>query len=508
MVDPGLALRVVARGLQDAQLLLGVRGSQDVMVRGVCQDSRRTSPGDLFLAWKGVDTDAHSFVASAVSAGAVAAIVETLIPDLDAPQLHVRDGRLAGALAADLVLGSPWKGLFLAAITGTNGKTTVTALARHLLGANGPARSLGTLGLVEENGSVRPGTEGLTTPGPVQISTWLREMVDDGVTSAVMEASSHALAQRRLDGVRVDAAVFTNLTQDHLDYHADLKEYRSAKARVLELLKPDGWAVVNRDEEAWAGLPTPKGRTLRFGVESGSGTSGVPGKDEIPLLTASELRLLPDGSSFSLGEGGSRAPVRLPLLGRFNVENALAAAAVGKVAGLELEGIASALSSAPQIPGRLERVMVDPFQVLIDYAHTPDALARVMETLRPLVTSRLLVLFGAGGDRDKGKRPLMGAAVAQWADLSFVTSDNPRTESPELIIDDIVAGMSGAPYRRIPDRREAIAAALREARAGDILLLAGKGHETYQVVGTERLPFDEGAIVRDMESSLREEGAA
>lgn len=340
---------------------------------------------------------------------------------------------------------------------------------------------------------MRAGTEGLTTPGPVQLYTWIREMADEGVRFSALEASSHALAQHRLDGLRFDVGVFTNLTQDHLDYHADLDDYRRAKARLLDLLKPEGWAVVNRDEGAWTPLSVPEARTVGFTLASGDpGEEGGKGAED---LRATQVELLPNGSSFRLRRGAHSVPVSLPLLGRFNVENAMAAAGVATVVGLSLEEIAHGLSTAPQVPGRLERVVAEPFTVLIDFAHTPDALRRVLQTLRPVVQGRLLVLFGAGGDRDRGKRPLMGAAVAEGADLAFVTSDNPRTEDPARIIDDVVAGMEGAPLRRIADRREAIAAALDEARPGDLVLLAGKGHETYQVLGRERRPFVERQIV-------------
>jgi len=493
----GLPLRAVADRLREAELLLVTDGSQDVTLTGVSQDSRHVSPGDLFLAWKGVDHDAHDYVTPAVEAGAVAAVVEHLLPDLPASQLQVTNGRLAGALAADTIMRSPWADLFLAGVTGTNGKTTVTFLAQHLLAGKGPARAIGTLGMVEENGNVRSGTEGLTTPGPVRISGWLREMADQGVRQVVLEASSHALAQYRLDGIRLDVAVFTNLSQDHLDYHSDLAEYRAAKGRALELLKAGGWAVVNGDEEAWASLPTIPERTLLFGIEGGSGKVSAESGSGAAQLVASDPVLLPEGSRFHLHAGRETAIVHLPLLGRFNVENALAAAGVARVAGLGLEEIALGLSSVPQIPGRLERVADDPFPVFIDFAHTPDALERVLRTVRPLVDGRLLVLFGAGGDRDKGKRPRMGRVVSGLADLSFVTSDNPRTENPETIIDDVVEGMGSAPYRRNADRRGAIREVLEEARPGDLVLLAGKGHETYQVVGLEKQPLDEGAIVRE-----------
>jgi UDP-N-acetylmuramoyl-L-alanyl-D-glutamate--2,6-diaminopimelate ligase len=483
----------VARRLEIEDLLLETDGFQDIPINGVSQDSRSILNGNLFLAWKGVDHDAHDYVGQAVEAGAAAVVLEDFIPGLEVPQLRVRNGRKAGAIAADVAYGSPWTDLLLAGVTGTNGKTTVAYLARHLLQGRGPARAFGTLGLVEESGQVRAGTEGLTTPGPVQISSWLRDMVDDGVAHVTFEASSHALAQHRLDGVRLDAAILTNLTQDHLDYHTGLDEYRAAKTRILDLLKPQGWAVVNRDETAWDTIPTPLGRTLSFGIGGGA----QEGAEDQGEIVASEPELRPDGARFELRHGTARAMVNLPLLGRFNVENALAASGVATVAGMELDEIAHGLAKVPQIPGRLERICSGPVAVYIDFAHTPDALERVLRTLRPLVAGRLLVLFGAGGDRDAGKRPLMGAAAARLADLAFVTSDNPRTENPEVIIDDVVAGMEDAPHRRIADRKAAIEAALDEAGPGDLLLLAGKGHETYQVVGLEQLPFDEGAIVRD-----------
>lgn len=491
MDRPAVPLRTVAERLERAGLLQGTQGSLDVLVQGVSQDSREVSPGDLFLAWKGTERDGHDFLQEAVARGAVAAVVERTLPRLGVPQLQARDGRAAAALAADTVAGSPWSRLFLAGVTGTNGKTTTAFLVRHLLERAGrPSAALGTLGLVDREGRVRPGTEGLTTPGPALLARWLARLEAEGVEGVVMEASSHALDQRRLDGVRFDAAVFTNLTRDHLDYHGTLEAYRQAKLRLAELLKPQGWVVVNAEEEAWSGVHGPGGHTLPFSV--GGRAQGAR------ALRAWDVEVGPDGSRFVLAFGEEEVPVRLPLLGRFNVENALAAAGVALVAGLSLRSIGALLSEAPQIPGRLEVVLRHPFTVLLDYAHTPHALETVLRTLRPLTRGRLIVLFGAGGDRDPGKRPLMGAVVARLADLAVVTSDNPRTEPPETILDQIIAGMEGAPWRRIVDRREAIAAALAEARPGDVVLLAGKGHEAYQVVGTERIPFPEGEIVREL----------
>lgn len=479
-----LSLQSVAQRLREDQLLLDTRGPLDIPVTGVSQDSRDVSPGDLFLAWKGVDFDAHDFLPQAVQSGAVAAVVERLAPALDATQMLVQDGRLAGALAADTVLGSPSEDLFLGGVTGTNGKTTTVILARHLLQARADTAAVGTLGLVDPTGEVRPGTEGLTTPGPVTMASWARDLLDAGSKALILEASSHALQQRRLDGFRFDVVVFTNLGRDHLDFHRDPGEYRAAKARLLELLKPRGWAVVFKDEKAWASVPFPRGQTLTVGIDSEAD------------FQAKDLELLPDGARFRLVGGDEEGQVNLPLLGRFNVENALTAAGLAWAGGMGIQEIAEGLSAAPQIPGRLEVVVSEPFQVLIDFAHTPDALQGVLATLKPLVEGRLVVLFGAGGDRDPGKRAEMGRVVAEFSDLAYVTSDNPRTEDPDRIIDGILEGMSGAKVRRVTDRREAIAQLLDEARPGDLVVLAGKGHESYQVIGREKLPFDEAGIVR------------
>jgi UDP-N-acetylmuramoyl-L-alanyl-D-glutamate--2,6-diaminopimelate ligase len=481
----GLRLSEVAAVLRSAGLLVDSRGTGDPTVRGVAQDSRAVSTGDLFLAWRGVEADAHAFVGAAVAAGAVAAVVEQPVPDVSVPQLVVRDGRLGAALAANRVLGDPSAELFLVAITGTNGKTTTALLTRHLLAGAGPASALGTLGLTGPDGEVRPGTEGLTTPGPVQLARWLRGLADEGVDSVALEASSHALAQHRLDALRFDVAVFTNLTQDHLDFHGDLEHYFLAKARLVELLEADGTLVLNRDDRSWDRISWG-GRMLTFAV----------GQDAD--VRARDVRLGAGGSRFRLEAVGGSEDVELPLLGRFNVENALAATAAALVGGLSLGAVAARLAHAPQVPGRLERVTTTPVPVLIDFAHTPGALTGVLATLRPLVTGRLIVVFGAGGDRDRSKRKPMAEAVARVADLALLTSDNPRTEDPERILDDLEPGLQGVAYERIVDRRAAIARALELAVPGDLVLLAGKGHERYQVIGTEKRPFDERVVVREL----------
>ena len=482
MTEPRLTLGAVSQVLRSAGLLKESLGPEDVGVLGVSQDSRAVSRGDLFLAWRGTASDAHEHVGEAVDAGAVAAVVERRV-DVAVPQLVVTDGRAAGALAAQVVMGHPSHRLFLVGITGTNGKTTTALLVRHLLAGRGPAAALGTLGVVDADG-IRPGTEGLTTPGPVQIAAWLRRLADEGQVAVAMEASSHALEQRRLDGVRFAVGVFTNLTQDHLDYHGDLGSYLAAKARLATLVSPDGWLVVNAADSAWSALDAGGRRVCTFGVEAPA------------QIRAEDVALDARGSRFTLVAGDVRREVTLPLLGSYNVENALAAAAVAWAWGVEVDEIVRRLATVPQVPGRLEAVVNEPFAVLIDFAHTPDALEGALGALRPLTEGRLIVLFGAGGDRDRTKRRPMAEAVARFADILVLTSDNPRTEDPERILDDLAEGLGGIPHARIADRREAIRHALALARAGDTVVLAGKGHESYQIIGREKRPFDERAEVR------------
>jgi UDP-N-acetylmuramoyl-L-alanyl-D-glutamate--2,6-diaminopimelate ligase len=306
-----------------------------------------------------------------------------------------------------------------------------------------------------------------------------------------MEVSSHALAQGRVQALRFDAAVFTNLSRDHLDYHGTLDAYLAAKLQLARLLREDGWAVTNADDDAWAPLAEQAARLLSFGIHTDAD------------VMARALEIDGSGARFRLETPAGGVPATLPLLGAYNVANALAAAAACIALGLEPAEVAAQLGTTPQVPGRLERIAATPCPVLRDYAHTPDALDRALATLRSLTDGRLIVVFGAGGDRDRGKRPLMGAAAQEGADVVIVTSDNPRTEDPDVIIDEIVADMH-AGYVRITDRQEAIAHALDTAQPDDIILLAGKGHETYQVIGTHKRPFDEAGIVRDLWHQRRE----
>lgn len=453
-------------------------------ITGVTDDSRLVGPGHLFCAIEGTVQDGHAFLEDARARGAAAAVVSRRSTTA-LPLVLVRDSRSAAAVAAREWYGRPADGMEIVGVTGTNGKTTTVTLLRHLLDRQGTAGSVGTLGAIDGAGRSLEGYGPLTTPGTVELQAVLADLRRRGVRTVAMEASSHALDQRRLETVVLAAAVYTNLPQDHLDYHADLDAYRDAKLRLSSYLADDGVEVVNADEPAWRALPTMPGRrVVRYGR-----------RVDAQVRTVS-TELDADGATVSLAFGERRVTTRLPLLGDFNVSNALAAAAAAWALGEEPDAVAQRLGQAPQVPGRMERLASGDFVILRDYAHTPDALERAIAAVRPLSAGRLLVLFGAGGDRDRGKRPLMGRVAAQGADLVIVTSDNPRTEDPERIIDEIEAGMEGREHLRVADRHEAIRRAVGLLAPGDCLLLAGKGHETYQVIGTERRPFDEHAIVR------------
>lgn len=449
-------------------------------------DSRSVVPGALFVAVRGSQADGHRFVADAVRRGAAAVVVEGRI-DSPAPQLVVRDGRLAAITLARAWYQDAAAGMELVGITGTNGKTTTAGLVAHLLNRSGATGSIGTLGAFDGAGNLVASAAGsLTTPGPVDLHATFAALRDRGVKRVAMEASSHSLDQGRLDGLVFAAAVFTNLTQDHLDYHLTMEHYLAAKLKLLGLLGKDAVVAVNADDPAWAAIPRG----------AGTGSYGFsPGAE----LRAAAAALGPTGSRFRIeGRFGTREVV-LPLPGEFNIANALAASAVALGLGQTLQDVVERLGSAPQVPGRMERLASEPFAVLRDYAHTPDALERALAALRPVTRGRLIVLFGCGGDRDRGKRPLMGHLAGTRADLSVITSDNPRSEDPDAIIDEIMAGLPfAAPHLRLTDRREAIRAALEVAAPGDTVLLAGKGHETYQVIGSEYLPFDERQIVAEL----------
>jgi UDP-N-acetylmuramoyl-L-alanyl-D-glutamate--2,6-diaminopimelate ligase len=477
----------VVSALKEAGLFVDTRGELPDVVAGISDDSRAVSLNSLFLAVKGSVRDGHDFLPTAEKLGASAAMVED--PGRTRlPVMIVREGRKAAAVAAGAAYGDPSRELRMIGITGTNGKSTTAGILRHLLDQPGSrSASIGTLGvLFGTDGEVVPGGAELTTPGPVELQRVLRELVNRGVKTVAMEVSSHSLDQRRIDGLSFDAAVFTNLTRDHLDYHHTMEAYFAAKARLMDYLKPDGEAAINIDDANWRALPDTR-RKIRFGV--------APDAD----VRATNVRFSPRGSSWSVTSDGETGQVSLPLIGDVNVHNALGAIAVGLTLGMKLEGLAERLADLPQVPGRLEVISHHP-TVLRDYAHTPDAIIRSLAAVRPFTQGRLILVFGCGGDRDRGKRPEMGRAAERGADVVILTDDNPRTENPAQILDDIETGMTPGGHLRIEGRRDAIARALHEAQDEDVVLLAGKGHETYQIVGDTRLPFDEKIIVRELVS--------
>lgn len=466
------------------------RGEPPDAFTGLAVDSRRVRQGELFCAVRGIEHDGHEFLGDAVESGAAAAVVEEPRPGVDLPQLTVEDSRLAVAHLASLFHGDPASDLSLVAVTGTNGKTTTAWIARHLLGAMGPAASVGTLGTVCPDGEIAP--DELTTPGPLELMATLESLADRGAAVVTVEVSSHALDQRRADALEFDVAVFTTFSREHLEYHATMDEYLASKLHLVELVQPGGSCAVLARERAWRSGDFTDRQVVEYGLETGAEVRGE------------DLRTGRNGSTFRLVTPEGARRVRLPLPGAMNVENALGAAAAARARGLSLDEIAGRLETVPQVPGRFEVLRSDPPSVVRDYAHTPAAIERALETLRGGVDGRILVVFGAGGDRDPGKRPLMGEVVARLADYAYVTTDNPRSEDPGRIAEDVTTRMDPDVHEIVLDREEAIRRAMQRAGDEDLVLLLGKGHETYQVVDGRREPFDEAEVVRRL---ARERGS-
>jgi UDP-N-acetylmuramoyl-L-alanyl-D-glutamate--2,6-diaminopimelate ligase len=459
-----------------------VAGGRQVEIADLAYDTRAVSAGALFFCVPGERVDGHDLAWEAIERGAVAVVVERIL-DVDVAQLLVPSTRESMAVAADVFFGEPTKELELAGVTGTNGKTTTAFLLRAILEAAG--RKPGLVGTVEwqVGGERRPAP--FTTPEAIDLQRLFREMLDAGNRSAVVEASSHGAALRRLDRVRLDALVFTNLSQDHLDLHGSMEEYFDAKRRLFTGPAPPPAAVNVGDD--W-------GRRLAADLED---------LHRAPLVTfaldgVAEVR----PENLEIRAGGSRfraagVDVETRLRGRFNVENVLGAVAAGLLLDLDEAAIAEGIASVSGVPGRFEPIEEgQPFSVLVDYAHTPDSLANVLSAARDLVSGRVIVVFGAGGDRDRGKRPLMGKVAADLADVTIVTSDNPRSEEPLAIIQDVLQG-TGLEVEIDPDRRSAIARAVSIADEGDVVVIAGKGHEQGQDVGGVVTPFDDGEVARE-----------
>ncbi len=465
--------------------------ADDPVIEGVTADSRKVKPGFLFAALPGSKVDGAAFAAKAVEAGAVAVISGEDLPGLSVPVIVTPDPRRAYALAAKAFWGA--QPPVVVAVTGTNGKTSVATLCRQIFNAAGlKAASMGTLGVQATGPDLNedvtlPGVPTLTTPDAADVSQFMARLARMGVTHVAMEASSHGVDQRRLDAVTLTAAGFLNLTQDHLDYHHTMEAYRDAKLRLFTTLLPRGGvAVLNADSDAYgpfASAAVTAGQTVMSVGEAGQG------------LRLVERTPTPEGQTLKIEAQGQTYDVRLPLTGAYQASNVLVAAGLCIAAGVDVAVVMKALETLKGAPGRLQHIGAGPRggEAYVDYAHTPDGLETVLKALRPHVDGRLIVVFGAGGDRDNTKRPLMGAAATRYADLAIVTDDNPRSEEPASIRAQILAGAPGA--REIGDRRMAIQAAVALMEKGDVLVVAGKGHEQGQTIGSTVHPFDDVAEV-------------
>jgi UDP-N-acetylmuramoyl-L-alanyl-D-glutamate--2,6-diaminopimelate ligase len=454
-----------------------------VVVTGLAVDSRAVKPGDLFFALAGSKTDGARFIDSAIASGAVAIAGGHRPPgDRSVPFVATANPRRALALAAAKFY--PRQPATIVAVTGTSGKTSVAAFTRQIWQRLGHASaSIGTIGLVSEKRTIYGS---LTTPDPIALHRQLDEIAAEGVTHLAFEASSHGLDQDRLDGVRVSAGGFTNLTRDHMDYHPDVAHYLAAKLRLFrDLVVADGAAVISADHDcSQAVIDAARAKNLRIVAVGGKGDGAGEG---IRLITADI-----DGfaQKLDLEHRGRRYAVRLPLVGEFQIENALVAAGLAIGTGSDPQAVFAELELLEGAKGRLERVGErNGAPIFVDYAHKPDALAKALQALRPYAKRKLVVVFGAGGDRDAGKRPLMGAIATENADSVIVTDDNPRSENPDLIRSAILSTAKGA--KEIGDRAEAIRTAIAGLEPGDALLIAGKGHETGQIVGDRTLPFSD-----------------
>ncbi|HEX8373050.1 MAG TPA: UDP-N-acetylmuramoyl-L-alanyl-D-glutamate--2,6-diaminopimelate ligase [Chthoniobacterales bacterium] len=468
-----------------------VIGSAERDITNIAYDSRRVTPGSLFVALKGEKQDGAEFVRDAIDRGAEAVVTDASTSPWKITTIQVPDSRKALADLSCAFYRHPGSKLKLVGVTGTNGKTTTTYLLKHLLESNG-LRS-GLLGTVRYEIGRRLLPASRTTPESLEINDMLYQTLNAGDKAAVMEVSSHALMQDRVRGLEFDAAIFTNLTQDHLDYHKTIQAYFEAKAllflQLAEQKRKKGVGIINIDSTHGEQLVTRFEKELRL-VTYGLGVAAN--------YRATNIRT--DGSitTYQLDADGKSYLVRLPLIGRFNVYNSLAALAAARAVGLPLRECVKALASAPQVPGRLEAVPIKrQFQVYVDYAHTDDALLNVLRTLRELSPSRLIVVFGCGGDRDRAKRPKMGAVATEYADYSIVTSDNPRKEDPETIIGEITKAMRPGRFETVLDRQEAIFRAIALAEPRDIVLIAGKGHETNQEFADHIIPFNDVEMVQN-----------
>jgi UDP-N-acetylmuramoyl-L-alanyl-D-glutamate--2,6-diaminopimelate ligase len=474
--------------LIEDQKILAMSKELQVPIRGLAYDSRSVGQDFLFFAIEGFKTDGHLFIKKAIENGACAVVIQkpVNIPD-NITWIQVPDTRSALALFSARYYGNPTRKLKLIGVTGTNGKTTTTHLLAAIYRSAGDIT--GIIGTISNwIGNLELPVD-KTTPESLELQQLFSRMVDQGVNTAVMEVSSHALALRRVVGCRFKTALFTNISQDHLDFHQDMDDYLRTKAILFRMLSLEDkceprFAIVNCDDPG-AGeiLAASQVNVVTYGL------------GEKAMVRATEVEVTSKGVSFLIVTPWGASRVALKLTGLFNVYNALAALAAGGADGLPLEEMIKSLQSVSGVRGRFEKIdRGQDYTVIVDYAHTPDGLEKVLETAREITSGKLISVFGCGGDRDRGKRPLMGEIAARLCDLAVVTSDNPRTEDPLTIIADVRKGMngiSGVNYVTIPDRRQAIAYALGRASAGDVVVIAGKGHEDYQIIGSRKFPFDD-----------------
>ena len=464
--------------------VLAMTADPEMEIKNICYDSRTVEEGDLFVAVEGFKSDGHRFIPMAVEKGA-AAVLCSREPEGAVPCVLVENTRRGLALVSAAYFGYPAKKLKMIGITGTNGKTSSTMLTKHVLEDCLNAR-VGLIGTISNWIGDREVPTERTTPESYELQKLLAQMVEAGCSHAVMEVSSHALALDRVAGIEFEAGLFTNLTQDHLDFHETMENYADAKAMLFSVSRR---GAVNLDD-AWSAYMINRAACPMMGY-SAAGKGGE--------LTAEDIRLSAGGVKFTACFAGEKVPVSLAVPGKFSVENALTSLAAGLMLDIPLAQAAEALGRCSGVKGRVEVVPTPgDYTIIIDYAHTPDALEKVLQTMKAVSCGRLVALFGCGGDRDGTKRPIMGRIAAENADLAIVTSDNPRTEDPEAIIADIMAGIpEGAAVKMISDRREAIYWAIDHHEAGDVIVLAGKGHETYQEICGVKYPMDEREIVAE-----------
>lgn len=457
----------------------------DIEIEAIACDSKAARKGCLFVAIAGTKLDGHTFVSEAVKKGALCVVIQKDIAlDDSVAKIYVNDSRSALAKIASEFYGRPSEKIKCIGITGTNGKTTISYLMDSILSTAG--HKIGVIGTINYrlgNKSI-PATN--TTPGPIELQSFLNEMVRNSIDYAVMEVSSHSLDQKRVEAIKYSVAVFTNLTGEHLDYHKTQGNYFNAKAQLFEGLCDDSYAVINLDDE-WGKklLNRSRGKILTYAVKSDS------------QVRALGVRMSLNGTEFTIDTPKGRTDIRTKLIGTHNVYNIAASVAAGICLGLPLDLIKVGVENLMTVPGRLEAIDCgQPFWVFVDYAHTDDALYNVLRALRPLIQKRIIVLFGCGGERDRTKRPRMGKVASKYADFVVVTSDNPRGEDPKTIAKEIEAGIETKDYSVILDREEAIKEALSKAGQGDCVILAGKGHEAYQIFKDKTVPFDDREVVR------------